>query len=53
MGIFRWQHRQTGRFFNWGKAAALPQLKKRRELASGRIIKPSHYLFFDLFYKAT
>jgi hypothetical protein len=24
MGIFRWQHWQTGEFFNWGKAAALP-----------------------------
>src|ERR1700728_57787 len=22
MGIFRWQHRQTGRLFNWGGAAA-------------------------------
>jgi len=24
MGNFRWQHRQTGRFFNWGKPAGLP-----------------------------
>ena len=24
MGIFRWQHWQTGRFFNWGKPAGLP-----------------------------
>ena len=24
MGIFRWQPRQTGKFFSWGEAAALP-----------------------------
>jgi len=24
IGIFRWQHRQTGKFFSWGGAAAPP-----------------------------
>jgi hypothetical protein len=35
MGISRWQHRQTERFFNWGKPAGLPD-----EMSAGRLVSP-------------
>ena len=35
MGIFRWQHRQIRRFFNWGKPAGLP-----KEMSAGRLVLP-------------
>ena len=31
MGIFRWQHRQIRRFFNWGKPAGLPYQRRCRQ----------------------